>query len=86
MGTSPQTGLPIATQQIRGRVVPPTAKVVNLSSQPQQLNPGDQINSGDPGGWWVVLKGHFGPASALRPGDSNDLVHWSVGSSPAGGY
>jgi hypothetical protein len=85
MGTSPQTGLPIATQQQRGRVLPQGNKAVNLGSQPQQLYVGDQINSADSSGWHVVIKSHFGPTANLRPGDSNDLVHWSNGSSPAGG-
>lgn len=81
MGTSPQTGLPLATAIQKGRVLPQGAKAVNLGSGPQILNVGDQVNSADGTGWHVVIKTHLGPVEALRPGESNDLYHWSTGAS-----
>ncbi len=37
---------------------------------------------GNGNGWWVCIKTHvFGKNVGLKPGESNDLWHWSVGKS-----
>jgi hypothetical protein len=45
-------------------------------------NKGDIIvSSASADGGHVVLVGHFVPTNGYRAGDSNDLVHWSLGPS-----
>jgi hypothetical protein len=57
----------------------PTNNVGNFSPH-SPINKGDIITAD--AGWWVCGRTHVtGPVFRLRPGESNDTFHWSVGPS-----